>query len=307
MLAWLRLVRVPNLATAAADPLAGFLIVSGMREVGWPSPACWLAVAAVVSLYAAGMVLNDVCDLELDREERPERPLPSGAVSVGTAATVGGAILVGGVALAVAAAVAAASPWPAVAGGVLAAAVWLYDRHAKGTPLGPVVMGTCRALAWLVGMSAAGGPTQPAEWLIPTGMGVYVAGITLYARDEAGRSRTGLLAAATLVMLFGLVVAAGFVWFPGRGFVELAAGVRMPASTWLVLWSLIATSILMRAGLGVVDPNPARVGLAIGNAIMSIITLDAVLVLAACGERWAVAVLCLLVWFMLWKRIVPPT
>jgi len=307
MLAWLRLVRVPNLATAAADPLAGYLIVSRLREVGWPPVACWLAVAAVVALYAAGMVLNDVCDLELDRDERPERPLPSGAIPVGRAATVGAVILVGGVALATAAAVFAASPWPAVAGGVLAAAVWGYDRYAKGTPAGPLVMGSCRTLAWLVGMTAAGGPTQPAEWLVPVGMGVYVAGITLYARDEAGRSRTGLLVAATLVMLCGLAVAAGLVWLPGLAVIELAGGARMPASTWLMLWSLIATSILLRAALGAVDPEPARVGLAIGNAIMSIITLDAVLVLARCGERWAIAVLCLLVWFLLWKRLVPPT
>jgi 4-hydroxybenzoate polyprenyltransferase len=307
MLAWLRLVRVPNLATAAADPLAGYLIVSGLRELGWPPAACWLAVAAVVALYAAGMVLNDVCDLELDREERPERPLPSGALPVGKAATCGAVLLVGGVALSVAAAVAAAAPWPAVVGGVLATAVWGYDRHAKGTPAGPLVMGSCRALAWLLGMTAAGGPTQLAEWLVPAGMGIYVAGITLYARDEAGRSRAGLLAVATLVMLCGLGVAAGLVWQPGQETIDLAGGLRMTSSTWLMLWSLIATSILLRAALAAVDPEPARVGLAIGNAIMSIITLDAVLVLARCGERWAVVVLCLLVWFLLWKRLVPPT
>jgi hypothetical protein len=46
---------------------------------------------------------------------------------------------------------------------------------------------------------------------------------------------------------------------------------------------------------------------AVGNAIMSIITLDAVLVLAACGERWAVVVLALLGWFLLGRRLVPPT
>ena len=307
MLAWLRLVRVPNLATAVADPLAGYLIVAALREIAWPPAACGLAVAAVVAIYAAGMVLNDVCDLELDRAERPERPLPSGAISVGRAAAVGVALLAGGVALAVAAAVAAASPWPAVVGGLLAALVWLYDRLAKGTPAGPLAMGSCRALAWLMGMTAAGGPTQPAEWLVPAGMGIYVAGITLYARDEAGRSRGWVLATATLVMLGGLAVAAGLVWLPGREFVELTVGSRMPASIWLLLWSLITTSILLRAGLGVVDPTPARVGLAVGNAIMSLITLDAVLVLARCGERWAVAVLCLLVWFLLWKRLVPPT
>ena len=307
MMAWLRLLRVPNLATVLADPLAGFLIVSQVRELGWPPPVCWVAVAAVVALYAAGMVLNDVCDVELDRRERPERPLPSGDISLAAATVVGVALLVAGVALAAVVAWLVASPWPAVVGGGLAAAVWIYDRHAKGTPAGPVIMGACRAAAWLLGMLAAGGPETPEQWLIPAGMGLYVTGITLYARDEADRSRPPLLIAATLVMLAGLVIAAGYVWLPDRGPIQLVAGARMPVSNWLLLWGLIATSILYRAALGVVDPTPGRVRFAVGNAIMSLITLDAVLVLAACGERWAIAVLLLLAWFLFWKRLVPPT
>ncbi|NBW86494.1 MAG: hypothetical protein EBR23_06620, partial [Planctomycetia bacterium] len=68
MLDWLRLVRLPNLATAAADSLAGFLICwCAAGNVGWTPAACWLAVAASVAFYAAGMVLNDVCDVETDR------------------------------------------------------------------------------------------------------------------------------------------------------------------------------------------------------------------------------------------------
>ena len=39
----------------------------------------------------------------------------------------------------------------------------------------------------------------------------------------------------------------------------------------------------------------------------SIITLDAVLVLAACGEQWAIAVIVLLAPFLLGRRLVPPT
>jgi 4-hydroxybenzoate polyprenyltransferase len=307
MMAWLRLLRVPNLATVLADPLAGFLIVSQVRELGWPPPVCWVAVGAVVALYAAGMVLNDVCDVELDRRERPERPLPSGDISLAAATVVGVALLVAGVALAAVVAWLVASPWPAVVGGGLAAAVWIYDRHAKGTPAGPVIKGACRAAAWLLGMLAAGGPETPEQWLIPAGMGLYVTGITLYASDEADRSRPPLLIAATLVMLAGLVIAAGYVWLPDRGPIQLVAGARMPVSNWLLLWGLIATSILYRAALGVVDPTPGRVRFAVGNAIMSLITLDAVLVLAACGERWAIAVLLLLAWFLFWKRLVPPT
>ena len=40
MLPWLRLVRLPNLATAAADSLAGYLVVSGLQAVQWPPAAC---------------------------------------------------------------------------------------------------------------------------------------------------------------------------------------------------------------------------------------------------------------------------
>ena len=42
-------------------------------------------------LYAAGMALNDLFDLEIDRAERPARPLPSGRVSPAFAAWIGGA------------------------------------------------------------------------------------------------------------------------------------------------------------------------------------------------------------------------
>ena len=108
-------------------------------------------------------------------------------------------------------------------------------------------------------------------------------------------------------MLAGLVVAAGFVWLSDREFIELAAGAKMPVTTWLVLWSVIGTSIFYRVAAGIGDPEPSRIRFAVGNAIMSIITLDAVLVLAACGEQWAIVVLCLLAWFLFFKRLVPPT
>jgi 4-hydroxybenzoate polyprenyltransferase len=305
MLAWLRLVRLPNLATAAADSLAGFLVVSGPTPLDWPPLACGLAVLASLALYAAGMVLNDVYDLELDRIERPERPLPSGAIDPRHAALAGNLLMAVGAAAACGAAVAANSPWPALVGAVLTAAIWLYDRHAKATAAGPAVMGTCRGLNWLLGMTAAGGPTAEHQWAIPVGMAVYVAGITLFARDEAGRSRGVMLVAGMLAMAAGLAVAAGFVWLPLLDGVARTAS--LPATTWLACWGVLAASVLARAAQALADPSATRVRAAVGNAIMAIITLDAVLVLAACGERWAIAVILLLAWFLVGRRVVPPT
>lgn len=306
MLAWLRLVRLPNLATAAADSLAGFLVVAAPTTLGWPPAAGLLAVLASLGFYAAGMVLNDVCDAAIDRVERPERPLPSGAIPVGRAAAVGSLLMGLGAASACGAAVVAGSPWPALVGAALTGSIWLYDRHAKATAFGPVLMGCCRGLNWLLGMTAAGGPTATHHWAIPLGMGLYVAGITLFARDEAGRSRVGTLVAGMLAMAAGLAVAAGHVWLPWRDGVGLV-GTQLPATTWLALWAILASSILLRALTAVTDPSPGRVRAAVGNAIMSIITLDAVLVLATCGERWAVVVLLLLGWFLVGRRLVPPT
>ena len=306
MLHWLRLVRLPNLATAAADSLAGYLVCSEMTAVDWPPPACGLAVMASLCFYAAGMVLNDVCDVAMDRVERPERPLPAGAIPVGWAAAVGTLLMAIAGASACGAAVVAGSPWPALVGAALTAAVWLYDRHAKRTMAGPAVMGACRGLNWLLGMTAAGGPAAMHQWLIPIGMAVYVAGITGYARDEAGQSRAATLVAGTVLMIAGLALAAGFVWLPLREGIGLAAP-RIPATTWLSLWGILAASVVARALVGIADPSASRVRAAVGNAIMSIITFDAALVLAACGESWAIVVLLLLAFFLMGRRLVSPT
>src|SRR4051794_19149635 len=94
---YLQLVRLPNLFTAAADSLAGWLIVRGSLE----EPRRWVPlVLASVAIYAAGIVLNDVFDFEIDRVERPNRPLPSGRVSRRFAAWAGGIALVLGPCLA---------------------------------------------------------------------------------------------------------------------------------------------------------------------------------------------------------------
>jgi 4-hydroxybenzoate polyprenyltransferase len=167
-------------------------------------------------------------------------------------------------------------------------------------------MGACRGLNWLLGMTAAGGPNLPHEWLIPAGMAVYVAGITLYARDEAGRPRVATLVGGTLLMLAGLAIAAGHVWTRTLDG-PLAAGCRIGARDWLLLWGILSASVLFRAVGGIVVPVPARIRQAVGNAIMSIITLDAVIVLASCGEQWALVVLALLGAFIFGRRLVPPT
>ena len=150
----LQLIRLPNVFTAAADSLAGWLLVGGtLADVaGWLP----LALASMV-LYAAGMALNDVFDLEIDRAERPARPLPSGRVSPVFAAWIGwGGLVLGPILAGLSGSVPAL-----VVAAALAVAILAYDGGVKRSILGPELMGACRGLNLLLGMAhapALGGP-----------------------------------------------------------------------------------------------------------------------------------------------------
>ena len=78
MKAWLQLMRLPNVFTAAADVMMGYLVTHGTLR---PASHFALLAAASCLLYLSGMILNDVFDAEVDAKERPERPIPSGRIT----------------------------------------------------------------------------------------------------------------------------------------------------------------------------------------------------------------------------------
>ena len=143
---WLQLIRLPNVVTAAADSLAGCLLATGALG----EPRRWLPlVFSSMILYASGTALNDVFDFDIDRAERPNRPLPSGQVARQTAAWLGGLGLFVGPALACM----SGSALSGIVAVVLAFCILGYDAGLKHTWLGPVFMGACRGLNLLLGMS----------------------------------------------------------------------------------------------------------------------------------------------------------
>src|SRR5262245_19651797 len=89
-----QLVRLPNVFTALAVITLAALAAHALPE---HTPTFLLLCLASACLYCGGMVWNDFFDLEQDRREQPFRPIPSGRVSRGTAATLGGLLLAGGV------------------------------------------------------------------------------------------------------------------------------------------------------------------------------------------------------------------
>ena len=97
--AWFELLRLPNVFTAVADVAMGFLIThaAGASAGRWYEFAL-LAIASC-GMYLAGMVLNDVFDVAVDAQERPQRPIPSGRITRSTAARFGWGLLAGGLPL----------------------------------------------------------------------------------------------------------------------------------------------------------------------------------------------------------------
>src|SRR5688572_16703728 len=196
--AYLQLLRPANVATALADVLAGFAIAGLGNRPALP----WL-LFATAALYAGGIVLNDVFDRDLDRVERPERPIPSGRISAASAAALGGGLLALGVVAAAAANVTALLVALAIAGCVLLYDAW-GKRHAAVAPLN---MAMCRALNLLLGVAAVPAALAGA-WPIAAVPLLYIYAVTAISRGEVhgGSSRAATSALAILVVALVLLV-----------------------------------------------------------------------------------------------------
>ncbi len=73
---YLTLIRLPNYLTVLAEPWVGYMLCGGQEIL----PLVLLPFCAMFT-YAFGICLNDVADYAVDLQERPTRPLPSGAIS----------------------------------------------------------------------------------------------------------------------------------------------------------------------------------------------------------------------------------
>lgn len=265
---YLQLVRLPNLFTAAADPLAGWLLLGGRLD----EPRRWVPlVAASVLIYAGGIVLNDVADYAVDLRERPGRPLPSGRVSRRLAAAFVVATLVLGV-LSAFGSGSTRSGWVALG---LVAAVLGYDLGLKRTPIGPIVMGSCRGLSFLLGMSPFLPEAQAAGLLVPVALTIFVAGVTWISRSEVETGRTrGLVAGLSLenLALLVLIVARDWRNSPPE---HIAAGVTV---------LLLVGRVLNQAGLAAYrEPVPATFQRAVKTGVLSLVWLDVAVVAGSRG------------------------
>jgi 4-hydroxybenzoate polyprenyltransferase len=259
-----RLGRISNLPTVWTNVAAGIALAGG---VVWDARTPLLLVAFSLA-YVGGMYLNDAFDAEIDARQRPGRPIPSGRVLRSTVFAGGFGLLAGAVVLLLAVGYMpnGTGAWPAVAGFALAATIVLYDWQHKGNPIGPVLMGLCRALVY-IGAGLASSTDLPAPLLAGAALLFsHIVGLTYLAKQEGfGRVANwwpvALLAAP---ILYGLSIAIEEPW----AWVFLAA-----------LGALVAVAVALA-----LRRMPGDIGKSVVLLLAGISLLDALLI---AGAGWA--------------------
>jgi 4-hydroxybenzoate polyprenyltransferase len=289
-----QLIRLPNVFTAFADIALGILATWQMTPEALGATWVWNALCFFIAsgcLYSGGMVWNDVFDLEEDKRERPFRPIPSGRVSRSVAAALGGLLLAAGVG------------WAWLAGRrddawshtafyvalVLAIVILLYDGWLKRFWAGPLGMGACRSLNVLLGLSLAPQLAWPWGFHLALVVGVYVGGVTWFARTEAQTSNRSSLAGAGAVMAAGLllalpapVIAAEFQLTPSTSFLFPYLLVGLVFIVGFPMWKAISR------------PTAVHVQAAVKRSIFGLVILDAALATALAGIAGLVILLFLI-------------
>ncbi|MBI4879281.1 MAG: UbiA family prenyltransferase, partial [Planctomycetes bacterium] len=198
----LRLVRASIALSPLADVTAGGCLAAaaGAAALG---AATAPALACSLFLFLFGMAQNDLADRDRDALLRPERPIPSGAVSLRGARAV--VLATGLAALSCGLLLPPAGRWLAL---LLFAAINGYNlapRHLGA--VGPLVLGLIRAGNLLLG-AAALGPLRP---LLPAAgcYLAYVAALSCAARleDRAAPAPAGRLRVAVRAALLAALAA----------------------------------------------------------------------------------------------------
>lgn len=282
LLGYLRLMRPANVVTAIADVLAGMAIagyfvqqtpggfsLSGSAQLTLLPVV--LLVISTIGLYSGGIILNDVFDADLDKIERPERPIPSGLVSKKAATIFGGIFFFIGIFSA--GLYNSNSQYLAVA---IMICCLIYNKYLKHHAIfGPLNMGLCRGLNLLLGMSII--PAAIQQWgflsLVPI---AYIAAITMISRGEVhGGSKRTLYFAA---LLYALVISAILV-------VAYTRNNLLPSLIFVVPFTLM---ILTPLFIAIQAPIGENIGKAVKSGVIALILMNAAW--AAAFGVWNVAI-----------------
>lgn len=137
--------------------MIGFAVIVGAfvsKPASIPEVQLVLGFLTGFFICAYSMAVNDVYDLEVDRVNRPERPIPSGRVTAQDASRLSFMVLAAGMACSVL----SLNPLAVVIAAAYALLSWLYNAKAKKTGLaGNLIVASSLAIPFIYGGAVSGG------------------------------------------------------------------------------------------------------------------------------------------------------
>ena len=222
---YLLLIRVPNLFTVPSNILAGYFATISTANAG-VDQLLSLIVSSVL-LYISGIILNDYFDINVDRKERPNRPLASGRITKRSALLLAVISIVAGNILAL------SVSWTSfIISGSLTLVIFAYNYRLKRNAISnPLAMGLARFLNVVLGGSPALGLVLTNDlilFFVGYCLFLYIAAISLLSRKEVSDtiiffSRSSwipiVLSASTIVLIIVSILVVGLYGYLRSDFI----------------------------------------------------------------------------------------
>ena len=288
--ALLLLGRVSNLPTVWSNCLAAWLLAgAALVESADVQGFAWL-IAGATLLFLAGMFLNDAFDVQFDREHRPERPIPSGAISGKAVWVLGIGQLLLGLGCLVWVNTLATLCALGLAGSIL-----VYDWLHKRTTWSPLLMGLCRLFLYLLAGATATGSFGLTVVLSAVALWAYIFGLSNIARHEATGGRVN----SWPCWLLGLPLALAFALPYYHGDADVVWRGVMVAAGLYALWTVRSLLFTFKSMM----PQHGRT---VSGLLAGIVLFDFLLV-ANQGMQMGIVFFGLFGLALLFQRYIPAT
>jgi 4-hydroxybenzoate polyprenyltransferase len=281
---YLTLFRLPNVFTAPSNILAGYYAVVEPANAS----GLHLAILIICSilLYLSGIVLNDYFDIEVDRRERPLRPLPAGTVSKRKVLLIGIVFIIAAnfISLLV-------STSTFIIAAILSGTIVSYDYRMKYSVYGPGMMGAARALNVMLGSSPIFLTTvlninnSARIAVVTVSLFVFVFAISRLSRKEIDETDKVRTAKGSFLMIFAvlaIIIVSGLV---GVFLKDLFANLALFAIIMIITFK----PLLQRQPLSSKDIQRT-----IKTMVLSIIVLDSAFVSGSAGTAYGLVTVMLI-------------
>ena len=240
-------------------------------------------------LYMAGIVFNDYFDIEIDKKERPTRPLPSGNVSKRKAVTIAISSMIA------ANIISLVISWMSfVFAVILTAIIIAYDSRLKHKTIsGPISTSFARFVNVILGAS----PVFPVLILsresitmllfIAAMLFLYILSISILSKKEIGAKATRRNIVFSIAIVFVVITSIAIVCL--IGIFQTVAFVNLALFSAVMIITFIP--ILRRHA----SLTPVYIQNSIRNMIISIIILDSAFVSGIIGLQYGLATLLLII------------